>query len=130
MSVIFYWQATGEIYGVHPDGDTAPPVPAGVSQKTVAETPDNILWPIPANYQKGRQRWTKVNPTTLALEVDTARLPNEGREFDKFDSWVVALAVWTRQKLNALKADPLTTELPRTGAQQKQEVINIWRGLQ
>ena len=69
FGVIFYWQATGEIYGVHKDLATAPPVPAGVASISVPETPDKIVWPIPARQTKGREQWSAVDPVTKILIV-------------------------------------------------------------
>lgn len=64
FGVIFYWQATGEVYGVHKDLATAPKVPQGVVSLEVPETPDKIAWPVPVGQNKGHERWTIVDTTT------------------------------------------------------------------
>ena len=106
MAVIFYYTSNGSIYGVHADLASAPPRPDGVSYITVAETPENINWPIPANENNGKEGWCKVNLVTLALTVDESKVPDP---FDKTEKMIRALAIWTRLKLNALRNDPLTT---------------------
>lgn len=45
MARIFYFTATGEIYGVHA-GAFAGTLPAGIDFIDVAETPDQIVWPV------------------------------------------------------------------------------------
>ena len=128
MATIFYWTNTGSIYGVHPDNNIA--LPDGISFITVAQTPDKISWPVPNGHSVGCEKWTKVNLTTQSLEIDSSKLPDDNNQFDKMGTWLKALAIWTRLKLNALRNDPLTTELPRTAAQQKAEIVAIYKGLQ
>ena len=69
FGVIFYWQSTGEIYGVHPDLATAPPLPAGVASIEVPESPDKIPWPVPPGKTSGRQQWSGVDLSTKTLRV-------------------------------------------------------------
>lgn len=69
LAVIFYWQATGAIYGVHSDLATAPPVPEGVVHVEVPGTPDKIPWPVPAGQPAGREQWSRVNLTTQTIEL-------------------------------------------------------------
>jgi hypothetical protein len=59
MARIFYWEATGLIYGTHPDGNI--PVPGLVAWIEVPEQPDQIAWP------GGSERSACVKDGALAM---------------------------------------------------------------
>jgi hypothetical protein len=87
-----------------------------------------------------------VNGKTVVMTADEeAALTKEWADFEaarpalaaameqqQFDGqkMLMALAIWTRNKLNALRQDPATADLPRTGVQQRAEILAIFRGLQ
>lgn len=64
MGIIFYWKATNEIYGVHPDLETAPKLPDGIVHIEVPQSPDKIPWPVPVGKNSGHEQWTVVDTTT------------------------------------------------------------------
>ncbi len=72
MARIFY-RPDGEIYGVHPDGNIN--VPSDIAFIDVAETPDQIVWPILADGDPGSERTSRVEPSTEVLELDPDNLP-------------------------------------------------------
>ena len=64
MARIFYYTATGHIYGVHPGPHEANPkivLPSGVVWRDVLEAPDKILWP------GGSEQTCKVDLVTREL---------------------------------------------------------------
>lgn len=72
MARIFYFSASGDVYGVHPGLHEANPkirLPAGVIWADVPETPDSIPWPIPADHEKGREEWSRMNSVSKSLEL-------------------------------------------------------------
>ncbi len=72
MARIFY-KPSGEIYGVHPDGNIE--VPSDVAFIDVAETPDQIAWPILPDGGDGSEQTSRVNLTTKLLELNPSNLP-------------------------------------------------------
>lgn len=72
MARIFYFMATGAIYGVHHSPHEDNPkirLPKGVAWIDVPEPPDQIRWPSPDGTRPGREQWSRVNPDTKALEL-------------------------------------------------------------
>ena len=64
MARVFYWLATGHIYGVHHgphENDPTIVLPAGVAWIDRPETPDKVPWP------GGRERTCKVDLVTRVL---------------------------------------------------------------
>lgn len=59
MARIFYWSATGNIYGCHSDGNVA--VPAGIDHIDVVEASHQIVWP------GGSERTARVVNGVLVL---------------------------------------------------------------
>lgn len=76
MARIFFHIATGEIYGVH-DGVFAGTLPAGIDFIDVAETPDQIAWPVNAFGRSG-EHYARVQGGVL-IPHDRA-LPTESDE--------------------------------------------------
>jgi hypothetical protein len=72
MARIFYFQATGIIYGVHHgthEDDPKIRLPKGVAWIDVPQPPDQIRWPSPDEARPGREQWSRVNPITKAVEL-------------------------------------------------------------
>lgn len=72
MARIFYFTATGDIYGVHHsphEDDPKIQLPKGVAWIDVPEPPHQIPWPSPDGKRAGREQWSRVNPVTKALEL-------------------------------------------------------------
>ena len=65
MAIIFYYTATGEIYGAHGDLTTAPQRPSGISHIEVAETPNTISWP------GGAEKESQVINGALVAKIGT-----------------------------------------------------------
>ncbi len=72
MARIFY-RPSGEIYGVHPDGNIG--VPSDVAFIDVAETPDQIFWPALPDGGAGGEQTSRVNLSTFVLELNPSKLP-------------------------------------------------------
>jgi len=69
---VFYFQATGIIYGVHHSPHQDNPkirLPKEVAWIDVPEPPHQIRWPSPDGTRPGREQWSRVNPDTKALEL-------------------------------------------------------------
>lgn len=146
MATIFYWAtkgtaATRPIYGVHPSGVPVTAVPEGVTSFEVAESPDVIAWPVPANASKGRERWTVVDTTGAATLVVDPALPPIPTDADRLDAerWITAtnlywLDVITKlvQGLNQVRTDPLIPYPAATAptiAEVKAGVVAKYRAL-
>lgn len=72
MARIFY-RPSGEIYGVHSDGNIT--VPVDIAFIDVAETPDQIAWPALPDGSDGGERTSRVNLSTFVLELNPDNLP-------------------------------------------------------
>ena len=76
MARIFFWQADGTIYGVHP-GPHDPEkvtIPSGVVWLDTLEAPDQISWPLRGGLA-GREQWSRVVSSQLVLRSDLPPLP-------------------------------------------------------
>ena len=72
MARIFY-RPTGEIYGVHADGNID--APADIAFIDAPEAPDQISWPTLPDGDAGSEQTSRVNLSTLLLELDSDNLP-------------------------------------------------------
>ncbi len=69
MARIFYRTATGDIYGVH-SGPFGGELPAGIDFIDVAETPDQIAWPVNASGKSGEEFARVQGGVLVAFDPD------------------------------------------------------------
>ena len=83
MARIFYFNDSGDIYGVHP-GAFSKTLPDNVVFIDVPGSPDKIAWPSPDGVRPGSEQWTRVDLVTkeLVLWADAVPPPEPDDEFD------------------------------------------------
>ena len=73
MARIFYHADTGNIYGVHPDGNIR--VPAGILFIDEVETPDKINWPVMPDGRLGIEQASRVDLASKNLVLRPDGIP-------------------------------------------------------
>ncbi len=108
MARIFYYTATGNIYGVHP-GAFSDTLPAGVGFIDVAEEPNLIVWPLTAAGNSG-ERFARVDAGALVAfepfpppepRATGAQMIYEADARGQLDTLLAALTEPERAKLYA-----------------------------